>query len=110
MKTLLTADFEKPFNLETESPVRAQLLEVKPHKHILGIVAHHLAVDGWSLARVLEHSCHAYNALVKGESPPPLPWEPYWEYLEEFDRQMAKPALRESRAYWEKVWFAPEPK
>jgi hypothetical protein len=36
-----------------------RLLETKPGKAVLGIVAHHLALDGWSLARLLEKGCDA---------------------------------------------------
>jgi iturin family lipopeptide synthetase A len=106
---LLTTNFETPFDLERQAPLRVQLLQVKAEKYILALVAHHLAIDGWSLARLLEHTCHAYNALIRNAELPHLPWEPYWGYLQEHERQLEKPAALKSRAHWAGKKFTAPP-
>jgi hypothetical protein len=100
VKVRFAQDFERPFDLTSEAPVRLRLLQTKPGKSILGIVAHHLALDGWSIARFLEKSTDAYNALVKGEAAPALPWQPYEEYQARYARELSSPAAEASRTYW----------
>jgi hypothetical protein len=100
VKALFTADFEAPFDLRREAPLRIRLLETKPGKAVLGIVAHHLALDGWSLARLLEKGCDAYNALLAGKPVPALPWQSYWGYMDEHSRQLAHEGTGRSLEFW----------
>ena len=109
VKRIFAKDFEMPFDLTVDAPIRFHLLENKPGKYILGIVAHHLALDGWSIARLLEKSCDAYNALVKGEPCPSFPWEPYREFAEQFEARTSPAALAAARAFWERQSFLAPP-
>ncbi len=108
-KALLTKDFERPFDLLHEAPIRLRILEVKPEKFIFGIVAHHLAIDGWSLARMLEKVCDIYNAKLKNEPVPSIPWQPFVGYQKEYIHQQSLPANQESVRYWQKVNFTAKP-
>ena len=38
----------EPFDLAVEVPVRARLLVLAPGEHVLVLVLHHIATDGWS--------------------------------------------------------------
>lgn len=100
VKSLLIQDFERAFDLTKEAPLRFRLLQTKPGKAILGIVAHHVALDGWSIARFLEKTTDSYNALARGGPLPELPWESYAAYGEEYARQLQSPAAAASREYW----------
>lgn len=106
VKKILTENFERTFNLLKESPLRLSLFQVKEDKCILGIVAHHLALDGWSLARFLETSCDVYNALVRGEPLPEIPWQSYWNYLEQMEKN---PPKEENRKFWQRQKFSSLP-
>ena len=106
VKKILTENFERNFDLLRESPLRLSLFQLKEDKCILGIVAHHIALDGWSLARFLETSCDLYNALVRGEALPPIPWQSYWKYLEQVTKN---PPSETNRNFWQGQKFSSLP-
>jgi hypothetical protein len=107
VKALLTKDFNLPFDLKGEAVLRLHRLQTKPDRAVLGIVAHHLSLDGWSIARLLEKACLVYNALLKGEAIPALPWQPYWKYQEESLAQLAQTS--ESQNFWRAQQFSASP-
>ncbi|WP_415822860.1 amino acid adenylation domain-containing protein, partial [Mycobacterium senriense] len=63
------------FDLSTEIPIRAQIYAVGPEQHVVGIVVHHIAFDGWSLAPMARDIGEAYRARRQGRAPQwaPLP-------------------------------------
>lgn len=62
-----------PFDLTAQPPLRVQLLQVAPDVHVLVIVLHHIAADGWSLAPLVADVLAAYAARRAGTAPE---WEP----------------------------------
>ncbi|MFC7384583.1 amino acid adenylation domain-containing protein [Sphaerisporangium rhizosphaerae] len=64
-----------PFDLTVDAPLRAGLLRVSPDDHVLSVVLHHIAGDGWSLDVLMSELALLYNAFVRGEPAalPPLP-------------------------------------
>ena len=63
------------FDLGAGVPVRAALLTVDARRHVLVLVVHHIAADGWSLAPLWRDIATAYRARLRGDSPQwtPLP-------------------------------------
>ena len=57
------------FDLSGEIPIRAQIYSVGPDQHVLGIVVHHIAFDGWSMAPMVRDVAEAYRARRQGKSP-----------------------------------------
>ncbi|MDQ0603851.1 amino acid adenylation domain-containing protein/non-ribosomal peptide synthase protein (TIGR01720 family) [Streptomyces canus] len=63
------------FALDAEIPVRATLYALAPEEHVLFLLVHHIATDGWSADPLLADLERAYAARLRGEPPewPPLP-------------------------------------
>ena len=71
----LNADGARPFDLTAPPLLRATVFHVGPGAAVLLIVAHHIVVDGWSMALLLRELADGYHALADGRPPllPPLP-------------------------------------
>ncbi|TCJ99079.1 non-ribosomal peptide synthetase [Nocardia alba] len=54
------------FDITTEVPVRAALLRVAPTEHVLVLVVHHIAADGWSMGPLTRDLVAAYAARATG--------------------------------------------
>ena len=63
------------FDLSAEIPILAQIYAVGPEQYVVGIVVHHIAFDGWSLAPMVRDMAAAYRARRRGGAPQwtPLP-------------------------------------
>ncbi|MEU2589247.1 amino acid adenylation domain-containing protein, partial [Streptomyces avermitilis] len=65
----LTSAGRHTFDLATEPPLRAELFRLAPDRHVLLLVLHHIAGDGWSLGPLASDLTRAYTARVQGQAP-----------------------------------------
>ncbi|WP_229869526.1 non-ribosomal peptide synthetase, partial [Streptomyces inusitatus] len=73
LESALTTHAGHGFDLSIDLPWRVRLLVVGPSEFVLLIVAHHIAVDGWSMGALARDLGVAYAARRGGRAPG---WEP----------------------------------
>ncbi len=96
--------FRRAFDLSSEPVLRPTLLKLSPSDHVLVLVMHHIASDGWARGVLLRELESLYTAFVAEKQPalPELPIQ-YADYsLWQRDR-MAKGELEDQLAFYRKA-------
>ncbi|MCU7728890.1 amino acid adenylation domain-containing protein, partial [Actinoplanes sp. KI2] len=97
----------RPFDLAAECPLRATLFRATGHdRHVLLLLMHHIASDGWSERPIVEDLAQAYRARRQGEAPGfaplPLTYADYtvWQHRLLGDDTDPAGLLRRQLGYW----------
>ncbi|MGQ4620084.1 condensation domain-containing protein, partial [Nocardia sp. R7R-8] len=86
--THITTLMHTGFDVTTDIPVRALLLETSPDEHLLAFVAHHIAADGASMAPLARDLMTAYLARIGGNSPRWAPLDVHYADYAIWQRQV----------------------
>ena len=75
VRSLALAEAKKPFDLRRDLMLRASLVALAGHEHVLLFTMHHIASDGWSLGVLTQEFVTSYDAYSNGATDPlpPLP-------------------------------------
>ena len=96
LEALLTADREHGFELLQAPLLRFHLVQLSLTTRYLIWTHHHLLLDGWSFAIVLNEALATYNALCQGREPELVARRPFREYVAWLHRQR----LSDAEAFW----------
>jgi amino acid adenylation domain-containing protein len=101
VQRLLNHEARHPFNLTSDLMLRATLLKVEPNEHILLLVMHHIASDGWSIGILWEQLAAIYEALLNN-NPPDLPKLPiqYADFAAWQNQWLSKQVIDTQLDYW----------
>lgn len=95
---LMRLDRSEGFDLQAAPAMRLYIIQVSSSEHILLWSMHHIVLDGWSSARVIQEVfCH-YQALCEGrryKAPEVAPYRNYIEWLQQQDLVSAETYWRE---------------
>ncbi|NEP11784.1 MAG: amino acid adenylation domain-containing protein, partial [Symploca sp. SIO2C1] len=72
LQQLLQQENQQPFNIEQEPPIRAKLFKLNEKEHMLLVIVHHIATDGWSVPVFVRELSTSYQAAVMGRPSPLL--------------------------------------
>lgn len=106
----LTEYIEQPFDLTAGYMLRGSLLKVSEDEHLLVVVMHHIASDGWSVSILVKEFIALYGALKHGY-PAVLPALDiqYADYAVWQRQYLDQERIRQQLAYWEKTLAAAVP-
>ncbi|HVI73135.1 MAG TPA: condensation domain-containing protein, partial [Pyrinomonadaceae bacterium] len=92
-------DIRQPFDLDRGPLLRATLIKLSHHQHVLLCVTDHIVSDGWSTGILIREMTDLYRSFARGElsTLPDLPlqygdfayWQQSWLRGELLDRQLA---------------------
>ena len=92
---------ERPFDLTTDLLLRAVLLKLDEHEHVLLTTMHHIASDGWSISVLWRELGLHYDACCRGDDLelPPLPVR-YADYAAWQRRELDGSRVERLVDYW----------
>jgi hypothetical protein len=97
----LSKEAERPFDLSKDLPCRFTLLKIEPKDHILLIIEHHIASDGWSRGILWGEISKLYKSFCTGETAalPDLPIQ-YADFAVWQRQWLQGPTLEKQLNYW----------
>lgn len=91
----------QPFNLADDAMLRTALFRLGTDEHVLTLVLHHIATDGWSQAIIWRELAALYGAFLAGRpSPLPAPHTRYVDHAVLQRRHLDQRHLEHERLYW----------
>ncbi len=109
LEEAIGAEARRPFDLTAEIPLRAALFRTAESDHVLAIVLHHIAADGWSVAPLARDLGEAYAARSAGRAPAwtqlPLQYADYtlWQRSRLGELDDPHSPIGAQLAYWERA-------
>jgi hypothetical protein len=99
LDTYLAADSRRGFQLNKAPLLRLALFQLDDNFHHLVLSQHHIIVDGWSQALIVEEAFRLYEAYCEGRELQLEPTRPYREYIAWLMQQN----LLEAEEFWRRT-------
>ncbi len=98
---VILEEARQPFDLSTGPLIRAVLLRLDEHEHIVLLILHHIISDGWSLGVLVQEVASFYEELLQGRSSqlPELPIQ-YTDFAVWQRQRLSGEELEKQFAYW----------
>ncbi|MBR1143100.1 non-ribosomal peptide synthetase [Bradyrhizobium sp. AUGA SZCCT0431] len=94
-------ELARSFDLVNGPLLRAALLQFSDDEHELLLLAHHIAVDGWSLNVMLQELAGLYRSFIREDAgPPPVPMIQYADFASWQRDWLAGGEAGRQLAYW----------
>ncbi len=111
LEEALAGAARRGFDLACEPPLRAQLFALEPdedgaREHVLLLVLHHIAADGWSLSPLLRDLGRCYGARCRGAqaelAPLPVQYADYtlWQHALLGSEEDGSSAITRQLSFW----------
>src|SRR5439155_19402043 len=98
---LMAEEARHLFDLTHGPLLRAKLLRLARNEHVLLLVTHHIACDGWSMGVFYQELAALYEAFAHGRPSPPNGLQIGYADFAHWQRQRLQgPVLEEQLAYW----------
>ncbi|MCU7552942.1 amino acid adenylation domain-containing protein, partial [Chitinophagaceae bacterium LB-8] len=101
LEIYLHQQINAPFDLSRDYMLRAELINLEAEEHILIVVLHHIASDGWSTSILVRELVALYGAYSQGHAPQlaPLPIQ-YADYALWQRNYLQGEVLAHKLTYW----------
>jgi FkbH-like protein len=101
VRFLAAQDAQCPFDLRAGPVFRVKLYQLEEENHVLTLIFHHIACDGWSVGIVLEEITACYEAALSGKSfaSSPLSLE-YTDFARTQGERLTAEVLETQKSYW----------
>ncbi|MGA9379786.1 MAG: condensation domain-containing protein, partial [Phormidium sp.] len=98
---------QKPFDLTSGSLLRLSILKIESELYLLVLNAHHIVIDGWSIAITLQELGAIYSAHCQKIEIQLNPPKQYREFIEWQNQQNQLPQRKADESYWLEKLIAP---
>jgi amino acid adenylation domain-containing protein len=96
-------EVQRPFDLSSDLMLRATLIRLGAEEHVLVVMSHHIASDGWSKGVMFRELATLYNAAVSKTrgtlAPLPIHYSDFAAWQKEWVKGIR---LQKQAAYWKK--------
>ena len=97
----MVAEARRPFDLTKDLMLRGALMRLGGQEHVLALIMHHIASDGWSVGVFNDELASLYKSFVEGiGATPPSPPIQYSDYAQWQRSHLKGDVLEAQVSYW----------
>ena len=100
---VVIAEVKRPFNLSSDLMLRATLIRLAAEEHVLVVMSHHIASDGWSKGVMFRELAAFYNAALSNATAAmaalPIQYSDFAGWQKEWVKGVR---LQKQAVYWKK--------